>query len=75
MQPDQLLLACPSCQGWPMAIQAVETAPFGKMGPRTVRFACGACGHHVDRVVPPYSEDRIPEASERPASAELATGH
>jgi len=46
MQPDQLLIACPKCHAWPMAVHAgkrrwASDAPM-------VRFTCAKCGHQEE---------------------------
>ena len=46
MQSDQLLVACPKCHAWPMAVHAgkrrwTSEAPM-------VRFTCGKCGHQEE---------------------------
>ena len=46
MQPDQLLVACPKCHAWPMAVHAgkrrwASDAPM-------VRFTCAKCGHQEE---------------------------
>ena len=43
MQPDQLLVACPKCQAWPMAVQAGKRR-WASEAPM-VRFTCAKCGH------------------------------
>jgi ribosomal protein S27AE len=47
MQADQLLVACPKCRAWPMAVHAgkmrwMSAAPL-------VRFTCAKCGYQEER--------------------------
>src|SRR5437899_1219694 len=55
MQPDQLLVACPKCHAWPMAVHAgkrrwASDAPM-------VRFTCAKCGHQEEeRLGGPYTK-------------------
>jgi hypothetical protein len=73
MQPEQILVPCPSCHAWPMAIKAVEPSRSGKRGSQVVRFYCAKCGHHDDRML---SDDAVTsEDSALQSSRELATEH
>src|SRR5207302_7274910 len=55
MQPDQLLVPCPKCHAWPMAVHAgkrkwASDAPM-------VRFTCAKCGHQEEeRLGGPYTK-------------------
>ncbi len=55
MQSDQLLVACPKCHAWPMAVHAgkrrwASDAPM-------VRFTCAKCGHQEEeRLGGPYTK-------------------
>ena len=48
MQPDQLLVACPKCHAWPMAVHAGKK-PWPSGAP-LVRFTCAKCGNREERL-------------------------
>ena len=55
MQSDQLLVACPKCHAWPMALHAGK-GRWASEAPM-VRFTCAKCGHQ--------EEERLGAASKR----------
>jgi DNA-directed RNA polymerase subunit M/transcription elongation factor TFIIS len=46
MQSDQLLVACPKCHAWPMAVHAGKRR-WASEAPM-VRFTCPKCGHQEE---------------------------
>ncbi len=46
MQPDQLLVPCPKCHAWPMAVHAGKRR-WASEAPM-VRFTCAKCGHQEE---------------------------
>jgi hypothetical protein len=46
MQSDQLLVVCPKCHAWPMAVHAGKRR-WASDAP-VVRFTCAKCGHQEE---------------------------
>jgi DNA-directed RNA polymerase subunit M/transcription elongation factor TFIIS len=57
MKPDQLLVACPKCHAWPMAVHAGKMR-WASESPK-VRFTCAKCGYQEeDRLSGALRENR-----------------
>jgi DNA-directed RNA polymerase subunit M/transcription elongation factor TFIIS len=46
MKPDHLLVACPKCHAWPMAVHAGKMR-WASESPK-VRFTCAKCGYQEE---------------------------
>jgi ribosomal protein S27AE len=57
MQSDQLLVACPKCHAWPMAVHAGKRRWASEVP--MVRFTCAKCGHQEEeRLGGAYAKNR-----------------
>jgi DNA-directed RNA polymerase subunit M/transcription elongation factor TFIIS len=56
MQSDQLLVACPKCRAWPMAVHAGKRR-WASEAPM-IRFTCAKCGHQEEERLGAYTKEQ-----------------